>query len=145
MAGRLDLAEARALLALPQDELLARLGASAEDIDDGYAYEGLQGLSVLFRPEAFPGRIYLRDGRPQVIYVSGDGGWTEAGLQAELGGPGAELRSRAGKTSTQHAYPEQGVAFSSDGDEVAFIEVFPPRPLADYERDIYREPGPFIR
>ena len=44
-----------------------------------------------------------------------------------------------------HVHAEQGVAYSADGDEVAFVEVFRPRSLAEYERDIYRDPGLFIK
>jgi hypothetical protein len=145
MAERLDLDEARDLLGLTQDELVARLGVGPGDIDPGYRYEGLDDVAMLYSPDAFPGRIYLRDDRPEIVYVSEPAGWSEAKLEAELGGPGDELRSRAGKTFTHHVHADRGVAWSSDGDEVAFVEVFRPRSLAEYERDIYRDPGPFIR
>ena len=36
------------------------------------------------------------------------------------------------------------MAFSADGDEVEFLEVFPPTTLERYESEIYREPGPFV-
>ena len=136
-----DLDAARALLDLSRDELLARLGAGPEDVDDGYRYEGLDDVAMLYKPEAFPARIYLRDGRPEMVYASEPEGWSPDGI----GGEDAELRSRAGKTFTHHVHAEQGVAWSSDGDEVAFVEVFRPRSLAEYEREIYRDPGPFIR
>jgi hypothetical protein len=141
----LDLDEARTLLGLTESQVLARLGAGEDDVQRDVGYEGLEGLSVVHRPEAFAGRVYLRDGTPELVYFSAPEGVTGSGLDAELGGTGAELRSRAGKMFNHHVHAEQGVAYSADGDEVAFVEVFAPRPLADYERDIYRDPGPFVR
>jgi hypothetical protein len=55
------------------------------------------------------------------------------------------MRSRAGKEYTHTVYPTEGVAFSADGDEVVILEVFPPRTLDAYLKEIYEDPGPFIR
>jgi hypothetical protein len=142
MAAR-DLQTARELLDLSQEELLDRLGADESDIEPGFKYERLENLSVLYRPDAFPGRIYLRDGKPQLIYFS-----APEGAAAEWGvahGLGVDLPSRAGKMFNHRVYVDPGIAISADGDEIAFVEVFRPCTLAEYKRNIYRDPGPFIR
>jgi hypothetical protein len=140
-----DVRTAMELLELSEEELLARLGADEDDIEPGVRYEGLENLSVLYRPDLFPGRIYLRDGRPQIIYLSAPEDTTETELRGVVHGLGVDLPSRAGKMFNHRVYVEAGIAISADGDEIAFVEVFPPCSLAEYEHDIYREPGPFIR
>ena len=145
---RVDLDTCRGLLDLPEADLLRRLGATEDDIQRNVRYEKLESVDAVFRPDAFPGRIYLQGGRPQLIYVSGDPGlegWMEPDLERELGNPEAWLASRAGKAFSHKVYATKGVAYSTDGSELAFLEVFHPRSLEQYERDIYRDPGPFVR
>jgi mannose-6-phosphate isomerase-like protein (cupin superfamily) len=61
-------------------------------------------------------------------------------LLESLGEPDARLRSRAGRRFTDHVWADRGVAVSTDGNEIAFLEVFPPRSLERYEREIYEDP-----
>ena len=138
-----ELHVARELLDLSQDALLARLGADESDIEPGVRYEGLENLSVLYRPDLFAGRIYLRDGRPLLIYFSAPEGAVEEWGVAS--GFDVDLPSRAGKMFNHRVWVEAGLALSVDGEEIAFVEVFHPCTLEEYKRDIYREPGPFIR
>jgi hypothetical protein len=56
----------------------------------------------------------------------------------------ARRRGRSSTTANQYVQAERGVAYSEDGDEVEFVEVFPPRSLEAYLEDIYRDPGEFI-
>ena len=66
-------------------------------------------------------------------------------LMEELGGEGATLRSRAGKRVVQHVYPEAGVAFAAEGDEVKLLEIFPADDAGGDEAEIHKDPGPFVR
>ena len=140
------LAQARALIGLEQDAARQRLGPGlTEDPDDGY--EAMQGVASLENGDVFPGTLYLKDGRVELIYVGPGGldGVTAADLESELEGKATLLRSRARKTANMHVRAEEGVAYSAEGDEVHFLEVFRPRSLGAYESEIYEDPGPFIR
>ena len=64
-------------------------------------------------------------------------------LMAALGGEGATMRSRAGKRVVQHVYPEAGIAFAAERDEVKLLEIFPPTTQAIYEAEIHKDPGPY--
>jgi hypothetical protein len=138
----------RGLLELTEDELLDRIGATPADVRRNLRYEKLEGLDVVDRPDASPARIFLRDGRVELVYLPEGpalAGLTAGGLQQELGPPEAWLASRVGKAFSQCVNATQGVAYATDGDELAFVELFRPRSLAEYERDIYQDPGPFVR
>ena len=140
------LAQARALIGLEKDAARQRLGGGlSEDPDDGY--EAMQGVASLENGDVFPGTLYLKDDRVEMVYLGPGGlhGVTAADLESELPGEATLLRSRAGKTANMHVRAEEGVAYSAEGDEVHFVEVFRPRSLQDYESEIYNDPGPFIR
>lgn len=129
---------------LSRDELLKRLGASRDDVHPGVAYEGLKDVDRVHVEGAHPAHFYLRGDRVTMIYSGEPPVGDVAALQEALGGPGTELNSRAGKRAVLHAYPEQGIAFSVQDDEVDFVEVFPPMALERYEAEVYRDPGPFV-
>jgi len=147
MAARFDLKEAREMLGRP----FATVRESLEDGGEyrGQArYEGLEGVEQVYNKEKFAGRVYGRDGRVEVIYVPGGSALADTTvkeLSSGMKGKGKEMRSRAGKEFTHVVYAEEGLAFSAEGDELGFVEVFRPRPLKQYLEDIYRDPGPFTR
>jgi hypothetical protein len=146
VAEQLDLEQLRSLLDLDEAALLDRLGVSPESVEREVRYEKLEDVDAVDPPD-FPGTVFLRGGRVELVYVPRRAleGVSAAPLRAELGEPEAQLRSRAGKTYAQNVYPSAGVAFAAHGDELAYVEVFRPRSLDEYERDIYREPRAFIR
>lgn len=144
-AGPPYLEEWLTLRALSRDELVQRVGASRPDVAEGVAYQGLRPVDRVQLPGERPAYAFFR-GDELVMLYAGRGALKDisrASLEADLG-DGHELRSRAGKRSLLHVYPDRGVAFSADGDEVEFLEVFPPTTLERYESEIYREPGPFV-
>lgn len=147
MSAAFDLDECRALLDLPLERVLKTLGLRASDGNEDVAYEGLEGVTHYYNPDRFPGRVYVRDGRVVMIYVPGaalsDVDPSELARAAH--GEPEELRSRAGKEYAHEVYAEDGLAFSSDGESLAFLEVFPPQSSAEYRANIYRDPGPFTR
>lgn len=144
-----DLAAAHALLGLSEEDVRERLGATDGNVRREVAYERLKDVTEIYRPETFPGRIYLRNGSVELVYVPYGpalDGLTSADLEAELGKEGEQLRSRAGKTFTHYVHAQQGVAYTADSDDaVEFVEVFGPRTLEAYRADIYEDPGDFIR
>lgn len=136
-----------ALASLDKDQLIARLGARSEHLREGAAYEKATGLTEIYKPDANPARFYFRGDQLVVIYLSDRGVLDQLDggkLEAELGAPADSLRSRAGKRSELLVYPDKGIAVSM-GDELDFIEIFPPTTLDAYQSAIYSEPGPFIK
>jgi hypothetical protein len=82
-----------------------------------------------------------------VVYLprAAVGGTDAAPLFEELG-PGEELRSRTGKRSLMHVWPDRGLAVSVDEDgAVELAEVFPPTTLDGYRERIYDEPPAHVR
>lgn len=148
MSAAFSLEACREVLGLQPQELLARLDLANAEVREGLRYEGMSGLTMYYNPERFAGRIYVREGKVAIVYVpSGEElrKTSPVELARQLHGKPADLRSRAGKEFTHHVYAEQGVAFSDDDEAIRFVEVFPPRSLDAYKREIYRDPGPFIR
>lgn len=136
-----------ALASLDKDQLIERLGARPEHIRDDATYEKATGLTEIYNPQASPARFYVRGDQLVVIYLSDRevlGQLDEDALVAELGQPAEELRSRAGKHSELRVYPDKGIAMSV-GDEIEFLEIFPPATLDQYKSTIYVDPGPFIK
>lgn len=140
------LAEARALVSLSEAEVRERLGSSAEE-DPESDYEALEDVLELRNDAVFPGSVYLRDGRVELVYLprAAVGGLTRDELEGEFESEAVRLRSRAGKKASMYVRPKEGIAYSADQHRVHFIEVFPPCDLEEYKRRIYVEPPKFIR
>lgn len=142
------LAKFQEALGLDEQEVQRRFGASGGQVQHDVRYEGLEHMTQYYNPSVLPARLYVRDGQVQLVYVPAGGALadtTPADIDAQVGGRGHRVRSRAGKTANQYVQAERGVAYSEDGDEVDFVEIFAPRSLQAYLRDIYRDPGEFIR
>jgi hypothetical protein len=93
--------------------------------------------------------FFFKDGELKIIYISDSilikKIWAEFKNSPNANTPETIVRSRAGKTSNQLIFSDQGITASTDGDTVDFIEIYSPQPLHDYLTNIYRDPGPFIR
>ena len=138
----------RELLNIPDGEIRRKLEVNSTEERPGVRYEGIQDVTDLYNPGVLPAHVYVRDGRAQMVYIPSGAaieGLTTDELEAELGGEGTRLRSRAGKKFNHYVHPDKGVAYSSDTRHVRFIEVFPPCSLESYKEDIYREPPTFKR
>jgi hypothetical protein len=140
-----ELADLLALRELSRAELQARFGAL--ETDPKVRYEGIEHVDRLNAPAAFPGHFYYRGDDQQMLYVPRsalkDADLGE--LRSELGEPAVALSSRTGEDSTLYVYPERGVAFATDGEQVEILEIFPPTTLDAYQSGIYQDPGEFIR
>ena len=93
--------------------------------------------------------FFFRDNELMLIYISDSvlvqQLWTEFKEAGSAGMPAETLRSRAGKTSNQSVFPEQGFSVSIHNDEVDFVEIYAPQSLDEYVANIYRDPGLFKR
>lgn len=137
------------LLALRGGDLDKVAGATGADPAARRAvtgYESLTGVEAIDAPEGLT--VYVRGNDVALVYAGTDAlgdGVTDDDLVKAVGSSGAELGSRQGKSANLHVVAEEGVAWSEDGGEVAFVEIFPATDLDTYKSTIYRDPGPFIR
>ena len=140
-----ELADLLALRELSRAELQARF--EALETDPEVRYEGISGVDRLHDADAFPGHFYYRGDDQQMLYIPRSAlKDTDLGeLRSDLGEPVATLSSRTGEDSTLYVYPERGVAFATDGENVEILELFPPTTLDAYQSGIYQDPGEFIR
>ena len=145
-----DLAPFVELRDLTRDQIAERFAIGPEGTAEGVKYQRLEGVTRLSNLSRFPGHFFFAPGRetPAMIYI-GDRDTLRSlnpgELMEALGGEGTRLRSRAGKRVVQHVYPEAGIAFAAEGDEVKLLEIFPPTTQEAYEAEIHKDPGPFIR
>jgi hypothetical protein len=135
------LAEWLALREVSRAEAEARPGATvAEDV----AYERVRGVDRVSTPEA---HFFFDGERLRVVYVS-DASFGEVPAKPLLDelGRGEVMRSRSGKHSTMHVWPDRGLAASVDEDDerLEFVEVFAPMSLEEYLDGIYEEPAPHL-
>jgi len=135
---------------LDRERLLSRVGIDESTVAEGYSYEGLEDLAMVHDPDRHPGYFYFDDGDTVMIYVSDPDyldSVTAETLIDTFGESPLSLRSRAGKSSRLAVYPSRGLAFSyrRESDPVEFLEVFPPTSAAEYEAEIYDDPGPFLK
>ena len=132
---------------LDKKRAMALFEATSADFERKREYEGLRGLDLLETEATAPVAVYFKGDAFVLGYIDGpsleDG--SKRDLIAALGEPEARLQSRAGKGSTLCVYPEKGLAFSSKGQELEFIEVFPPTTLEKYRKNIYRQPPDFVK
>jgi hypothetical protein len=142
------LEECLALRELPMDVVKERLSISDQHIDHEGNYEKLKGLTEFRNAAAHPGFFYYRDGVFVLLYIGAAEELDQIdpeSLEKTLGEPADKLRSRAGKHFIHNVYPEQGIAFSSDGSDLRILEIFPPTTLDAYRKEIYKKPRRFIR
>jgi hypothetical protein len=139
-----ELADLLALRELSRDELEARFPGM--ETDPAVRYEGIEHVDRL-HSDAFPGHFYFRGDELAMLYVPRSA-LRDASLEAlrrELGEPAATLSSRTGEDSSLLVYPERGVAFATDGEQVEILEVFPPTTRKAYQAAVYEPPPERIR
>jgi hypothetical protein len=133
---------------LSMAEAREKFNGSDADIKSGRSYEKLTGLQK-FAISAQPGTLYYKDGLFILLYVPGQSrgldGISPDDLKTALGEPDAVLRSRSGKVSRMHVYPQKGIAYSAGLDRIEFVEVFQPAALEWYLENIYQDPGAFTK
>jgi hypothetical protein len=131
------------------EDMLKELSANENHVANGRAYEKLKDLTWLHQPDRDKAHFYFQNDKLILIYLNEAvpevNTLSPYDLFNTLGNPTEKdyLRSRAGKLARHLAYPEQGIAFSFEGDEILFIELFAPMARAEYINDIYQDPGDF--
>lgn len=133
---------------LSEDDLLAELGATAGDVRRSSSYGKLSNVDWLRVPAAHPAHFYLREGSVFLVHVEDSALMSRVkadDLRRRLGGKGPTEQSPACKPCRLEIHAEKGVAFSYNGDDVDFIEIFHPMSHGDYLSSIYEKPGPFKR
>lgn len=130
-------------------EVEARFAPSGMPILPNAGYAGLGQLTQVGDFDTAPGLFYFRDEQFVLFYVDEMSDELEemslSALLDYLGEPTAVLRARSGKRHRQYVYAEMGIALAGVDDEIAFLEIFPPKTLADYKAELYVEPPRFIR
>ena len=124
----------------------ASLSIKDEAIQSGRSYGSLQDLSVVVHTEELPCTLYFKDGDFVLLYVSGEQAtYTVKSLHKQFPNADAVTPSRAGKRFSHYVVPDKGIAWSDDGEELAFIEVFPATTLNGWKDTLYTNPGDFYK
>ena len=140
----LSLDELIALRDLDREAVSERftIGNVAEDV----AYNDIDNVDRL-DPEDLPAHFFFRGDRQELLYVPQNGlaDVVPSALVSEFGEPAGHLASRAGSESELLVWPDRGVAASTDGEALEWLEVFRPRSLDAYRAEIWYDPGEFIK
>lgn len=130
-------------------EMYTQLGTTDTSRRDNASYGNLRNLTALENEESHPGILFYQDDRFVLSYVDEIyeelDDWDPQVLLAHLGEPDAILRSRAGKRFKQYVYAAKGITIVTDGQSVAFLEIFRPMSLENYRMQFYLEPKTFTR
>ena len=144
-----DFSELTRLATLPRSQVLAELGATADEPEGGYAYEGLTGVTRA-QGRTLPAWCFFRGDATVMLYI-GDEPWLARHVGADvleaMGPADGTLASRAGKGARMHVWASRGIAVSVTRarDPVELLEVFPPTTFDTYRSEIWRDPGPFTK
>ncbi len=129
---------------LNRQEIMQKLSAGQEHVQFNLKYEKLAPVDKIHNPEKHPGHFYFQGDRLVMLYV-GQGeeiGHLKMSRLIKKFGQPVELDSRAGKFP-HYVFPKKGFACSADGEQILFIEIFPPCTLEYYLEHIYEQPIPF--
>ncbi|HKK48483.1 MAG TPA: hypothetical protein VJ932_05270 [Alkalispirochaeta sp.] len=137
---------AGSFLGLSREDAVRALGETVQQIS-GDEYGNMKNVISMEACEVFPGTLYLRNDAVALIRLGTEALATVTMdmLRARFGTTAVRRASRAGKQANLWVYAEQGIAFSARGQTIHFLEVFSPCSQEEYEAQIYKNPGDFIR
>jgi len=143
----MTLADYKAVLTLSYEQFIAQYNVRSSQVHENRSYEKVTDVTrVDLADNQF---FFFKNGILKVIYISDDAAakkiWDEFNTTTNTDNPDNTVRSRAGKTSNQKVFAQQGISVSMSHSDIDFIEIYPPCSLPDYLQHIYQEPGPFIR
>ena len=131
------------------DSAQARLGSADFEIEENVGYEKLENLTSVTDKAGEVPTLFFQGERQVMMYLTAEmlekRKLKPEDFYSKFGKRYVQLRSRAGKTHRQIVYPAQGVAFSTDGESLDFLEIFPPTTIAEYKRGVYRTVPVFIK
>lgn len=137
--------QARTFLGFDRNALLTSLGGSSANVQPA-AYGPSKNLEAVYIPTRSPARYYLQEGKVILAYFSGATVDSTSPAALSITYPGAiMLASRAGKEFTHHVDAVGGIAWSDDGTDVAFVEVFQPMDIDRWKALFYQDPGVFYK
>jgi len=131
------------------DDAQARLGSTDSEIEKNVGYERLKNLTSVTEKTGEIPTLFFQGKMQVMMYLTAE--MLEArelkpeDFYKKFGKQYVQLRSRAGKTHKQIVYPANGIAFSTDGASLDFLEIFPPTTIAKYKREIYQTVPAFIK
>ncbi len=145
-AGATLIETARSFLGLALTDARNALGGAAHVVP-GDEYGRLLNVTSLESEDVFPGTLYVEDDKVRLVRIKGSGlrGVTRAALRSQMRGDAIGLRSRAGKLAQLLVYASDGIAFSTQDEDVHFLEAFAPCTHGEYETWYYQPPPVFIR
>lgn len=132
--------------ALTFDQFIAHHNIQSNQVHKNVRYEKIKNATRVDLANAQ--HFFFYEGQLKMVYISDEvlakNVWHEFKSTASVD-KHETIRSRAGKTSNQLVFAEQGITVSINKTDVDFIEIYPPCTLQAYFDNIYREVGPFIR
>lgn len=132
---------------LNYDEFMAAYSSDDTEVEENVRYEKIVPVTRVTGPDGE--FCFFSNGILRMIYISGDtlmeNIWHEFQNSRDARAEEKIVRSRAGKKANQYLFASQGFAASITGDNVDFVEIYPPCSLEQYLDEVYNEPGPFIR
>lgn len=130
-------------------DVLEMYGFTDSEIEKNAAYEKLENLTAIGDKDSEIPMFFFRGEKQAIMYLTAEMlrklKLTPDDFYKKFGKQYVELPSRAGKNHRQIVYPAQGVAFSTAGANLDFLEIFPPTTIAAYQSEIYRTVPAFTK
>jgi hypothetical protein len=127
-------------------EIASIVGATSDDFATDLQYKKLRPVSLLHLQEKDPAYFYFQESKLVMVYLERPH-LSHSEMQSAFGAPDDEnwLASPAGKVSNLFIYPQIGISFSSDGEQLDFIEIYEEMSREDYLKKIYVDPESRLR
>lgn len=131
------------------EDVQARFDFLDFQIEKNVGYEKLKNLTSITDKGGELPTFFFKNRKQVMLYHAAEilrrDRLTPEDFYRKFGGRFVKMPSRAGKTHRQIIYPTKGIAFSTDGETLDFLEIFPPTNLVKYKREIYREVSIFAK
>ncbi len=131
------------------DDVLVRFDFANLEIEKNAQYGKLKNLAAIVDKDGKIPTFFFRGKRQALIYHTAEvlkqDGLKPDDFYKKFGKRFVTLPSRAGKTHRQIVYPAKGIAFSTDGESLDFLEILPPMTITKYKREIYQTVPAFTK
>ncbi|EGC39677.1 hypothetical protein DICPUDRAFT_147540 [Dictyostelium purpureum] len=134
-------------LTLTYDQFIAQHQVKENQIVNDVGYEKMIQLKRIDMNS--DEHFFFKDNMMKIIYLTNNKLvgiiWSEFIQSIHKNDQGEIVGSRASKIANHIIYAKNGIAASIEGDNVIFIEFFPPQSLQEYLSGIYKKPLSFRR